>query len=110
MVSYSWGHQKVILRVVKALQDRGYNVWVDVEQMKGSTVRLRACHPSHPWCTGLHNCAVGKAPGHRAATISISHLLCFGRLPDQAPPPPARADNASSVRWTRWRLRWRRRR
>jgi hypothetical protein len=38
MISYNWDHQAVILRVVKALQLCGYRMWVDVEQMKGSTV------------------------------------------------------------------------
>jgi hypothetical protein len=42
MVSYNWGHQAIILRVVAALQARGYDVWVDVEQMKGSTVDTMA--------------------------------------------------------------------
>jgi hypothetical protein len=42
MVSYNWGHQTVILRVVAGLQTRGYDVWVDVEQMKGSTVDTMA--------------------------------------------------------------------
>jgi hypothetical protein len=42
MVSYNWDHQPTILRVVAALQARGYDVWVDVEQMKGSTVDTMA--------------------------------------------------------------------
>jgi hypothetical protein len=42
MASYNWGHQDTILRLVKALQARGYAVWVDVEQMKGSTVDAMA--------------------------------------------------------------------
>jgi hypothetical protein len=42
MMSYNWDHQDTILRVVKALQLRGYRMWVDVEQMKGSTVDVMA--------------------------------------------------------------------
>jgi hypothetical protein len=42
MVSYNWGHQDVILRVVASLQGRGYLVWVDTEQMKGATVDTMA--------------------------------------------------------------------
>ena len=38
MASYNWDHQEVIMRVVGSLQSRGYLVWVDLEQMKGSTV------------------------------------------------------------------------
>ena len=42
MASYNWDHQDVILRVVTSLQDRGYLVWVDTEQMKGATVDTMA--------------------------------------------------------------------
>merc|ERR1711969_537416 len=42
MVSYNWDHQHVILRVVVWLQAHGYLVWVDTEQMKGSTVDTMA--------------------------------------------------------------------
>ena len=42
MASYNWDHQDVILRVVAALQSRGYLVWVDTEQMKGATVDTMA--------------------------------------------------------------------
>jgi hypothetical protein len=42
MASYNWDHQDVILRVVASLQDRGYLVWVDTEQMKGATVDTMA--------------------------------------------------------------------
>ena len=42
MASYNWTHQNVILRVVASLQDRGYLVWVDTEQMKGATVDTMA--------------------------------------------------------------------
>ena len=42
MASYNWDHQEVIMRVVGSLQGRGYLVWVDLEQMKGSTVDTMA--------------------------------------------------------------------
>ena len=42
MMSYNWDHQEVILRVVGSLQSRGYLVWIDTEQMKGSTVDTMA--------------------------------------------------------------------
>jgi hypothetical protein len=38
MMSYNWDHQPVIKRIHVALVQRGYTVWIDVEQMKGSTV------------------------------------------------------------------------
>lgn len=42
MVSYSWAQQDVVLRLVAALKARGYNVWVDVESMRGSTIDAMA--------------------------------------------------------------------
>ena len=42
MMSYNWDHQDVILRIVGSLQRRRYLVWVDTEQMKGSTVDTMA--------------------------------------------------------------------
>eukprot|EP01050_Picozoa_sp_SAG11_P019698 SAG11_NODE_3182_length_2626_cov_1.994460_1_plen_875_part_11 len=38
MVSYCWAQQPVVKRIHAALVCRGYAVWIDVEQMKGSTV------------------------------------------------------------------------
>jgi hypothetical protein len=38
MMSYNWDHQPLIKRIHAALMQRGYNMWIDVEQMKGSTV------------------------------------------------------------------------
>jgi hypothetical protein len=38
MISYNWDHQPVIKRINAGLKLRGYNVWIDVEQMKGSTI------------------------------------------------------------------------
>jgi male-specific lethal 1 len=42
MASYNWDPQDTILRWVTALQARGYTIWVDVEQMMGSTVDAMA--------------------------------------------------------------------
>jgi len=42
MMSYNWDHQDAILRVVAWLQAHEYLVWVDTEQMKGSTVDTMA--------------------------------------------------------------------
>jgi hypothetical protein len=38
MISYNWGNQPIVKRIAKELQDRGYNVWLDLEQMGGSTL------------------------------------------------------------------------
>eukprot|EP01052_Picozoa_sp_SAG31_P000494 SAG31_NODE_14_length_37953_cov_109.719660_28_plen_555_part_00 len=42
MVSYCWEQQAVIKRVHAALVGRGYRVWIDIEQMRGSTVESMA--------------------------------------------------------------------
>eukprot|EP01050_Picozoa_sp_SAG11_P006206 SAG11_NODE_473_length_9186_cov_2.540332_4_plen_644_part_00 len=42
MVSYCWAQQPVVKRIHAALVGRGYIVWIDVEQMKGSTVDAMA--------------------------------------------------------------------
>ena len=42
MFSYSWKHQARTLNIVRALQHLEYNVWVDKDQMKGSTLEAMA--------------------------------------------------------------------
>ena len=42
MVSYCWAQQEVVKRVHAALVKRGYRVWIDIEQMRGSTVDAMA--------------------------------------------------------------------
>ena len=37
MLSYSWAQQSVIKRIRKGLRERGYNVWIDLENVHGST-------------------------------------------------------------------------
>lgn len=38
MVSYAWAQQETVLRIRTALGQLGHHVWIDVEQMSGSTV------------------------------------------------------------------------
>eukprot|EP01052_Picozoa_sp_SAG31_P043263 SAG31_NODE_7152_length_1773_cov_1.124851_1_plen_103_part_10 len=38
MMSYCWAQQLIVKRVFSALVQRGYRMWIDIEQMKGSTV------------------------------------------------------------------------
>lgn len=42
MLSYSWAQKSVVNRIRAALGARGYNVWIDTEQMRGSTVEAMA--------------------------------------------------------------------
>lgn len=36
MISYNWDNQPIVKRLATSLQDAGYNVWIDLEQMAGS--------------------------------------------------------------------------
>lgn len=38
MLSYNWGVQPIVLKLAAALKKEGYNVWLDIEQMQGSTL------------------------------------------------------------------------
>ena len=38
MISYCWAQQETVLKVSARLQAAGYSVWIDVEQMRGSTI------------------------------------------------------------------------
>jgi hypothetical protein len=38
MISYNWDNQPIVKRIAQSLKDHGYNVWLDVEQMSGSTL------------------------------------------------------------------------
>ena len=42
MISYCWDQQAEVLRIRAALKSRGYTVWIDIEQMQGSTVDAMA--------------------------------------------------------------------
>jgi len=42
MISYNWGVQPIVLKLAKELQGAGYKVWLDVEQMQGSTLEAMA--------------------------------------------------------------------
>lgn len=42
-----WDVQDVVTRVVAELQRRGYNVWFDLERMKGSGVTFTHCGRVH---------------------------------------------------------------
>ena len=66
MLSYNWGHQNVIKRINTALKARGYTVWVDIEQMKGSTVEAMAdaVEQAAVVCYGISN-AYKESPNCR---------------------------------------------
>ena len=55
MLSYNWGHQEVIKRLNLSLKARGYNIWIDIEKMQGSTVEAMsaAVEDSTVICYGI---------------------------------------------------------
>lgn len=42
MISYNWGHQTELLKIRDALKERGYDVWMDVDEMSGATMDAMA--------------------------------------------------------------------
>ena len=42
MISYQWDVQKTMIKVKNKLQTAGYKVWMDLEQMGGSTLEAMA--------------------------------------------------------------------
>ena len=45
MISYNWECQPTVKRLAKSLQHKGYHVWLDIEQMKGSTLEASKIQP-----------------------------------------------------------------
>ena len=42
MLSYNWSHQDTVVRINASLKVRGYNTWIDIEKMQGSTMDAMA--------------------------------------------------------------------
>ena len=42
MISYNWGHQLMVKQIRENLQSSGINVWMDVDDMQGSTLQAMA--------------------------------------------------------------------
>jgi len=42
MISYNWSHQDIAIDLSKRLKDAGFNIWIDVEKMSGSTLGAMA--------------------------------------------------------------------
>jgi hypothetical protein len=47
MISYNWENQPIIKRIAKSLKGDGYNVWLDLEQMSGSTLEASITYWSY---------------------------------------------------------------
>ncbi|KAL3892368.1 hypothetical protein ACJMK2_004579 [Sinanodonta woodiana] len=42
MISYNWGHQKELIKVRDVLKERGYSVWMDIDEMTGAVTEAMA--------------------------------------------------------------------
>lgn len=42
MISYQWSNQKTLIKIRDALKSQGYNVWLDIYNMSGSTLEAMA--------------------------------------------------------------------
>lgn len=42
MISYNWNSQTTVVKLAQMLRSRGYSIWIDVEQMSGSTLEAMA--------------------------------------------------------------------
>eukprot|EP00457_Paulinella_chromatophora_P003166 gb/GEZN01003172.1/.p1 GENE.gb/GEZN01003172.1/~~gb/GEZN01003172.1/.p1 ORF type:complete len:636 (-),score=129.63 gb/GEZN01003172.1/:243-2150(-) len=42
MLSYNWHSQAIVLKIAEALRARGFRIWLDIEQMAGSTIEAMA--------------------------------------------------------------------
>ena len=42
MISYNWGHQPIVKQICSNLRKNGIKVWMDVDDMQGSTLQAMA--------------------------------------------------------------------
>lgn len=42
MLSYNWGHQSVVKEICQNLRNNGIKVWMDVDDLQGSTLQAMA--------------------------------------------------------------------
>ena len=81
MLSYCWSQQAAILRIRAALGARGYNCWVDVEQMQGSTVdaMANAVDNAYAVCVGIS--AGYKESSNCRLEAMYAHQINVGIIP-----------------------------
>ena len=42
MISYQWSNQKTLIKISDVLKSKGYKVWLDIDNMSGSTLEAMA--------------------------------------------------------------------
>ena len=38
MISYNWENQPIVKKIAQSLKEKGYTIWLDLEQMGGSVL------------------------------------------------------------------------
>eukprot|EP01047_Picozoa_sp_COSAG01_P044245 COSAG01_NODE_3985_length_5465_cov_3.480432_6_plen_497_part_00 len=91
MLSYNWDHQDVIKRVHASLVRHGYSIWIDVEQMQGSTVEAmaKAVEGAAVVCYGISeaykasaNCRLEAQYAFQRKKDMIPLMMQEGYIPD----------------------------
>ena len=84
MLSYCWAQQEVVVKIRHALGDRGLKIWLDLEQMEGSTVDAMAdaIDQSSFVCYGVSreykestNCKLEAMYAHQAGVSMVPMML-----------------------------------
>jgi hypothetical protein len=84
MLSYCWAQQEVVVKIRQALGERGLKIWLDLEQMQGSTVDAMAdaVDQSSFVCYGVSreykesaNCKLEALYAHQAGVNMVPMML-----------------------------------
>lgn len=74
MISYCWAQQPQILKIRASLGKRAYQVWIDTEQMQGSTVDAMADAVDDSYCIAY---ALSREYKEVRCLTSSSHLASY---------------------------------
>ena len=71
MISYQWGNQEIIKRIVHELRAAGFPVWLDIDYMGGSTLQVGGV-----WCRmcGVVSGVCFMVCGCCPTVISLVHI------------------------------------
>jgi hypothetical protein len=81
MMSYCWNVQPTIKRVVASLKRRGYAVWFDLEQMRGSTMDAMADAVDNAECMLICVSEAYKESGNCRLEASYAHQVSVDMIP-----------------------------
>ena len=107
MVSYQWGSQDVVVRIVASMKQRGFAMWFDLEAMSGSTLDAMAGAVEGASCALLcmssrykasANCRLEGNYVHEMGVPFVPLLLEEDYQPSGAPVPIPRAVHSCGTR------------